>query len=69
MITAKLAEKQIGQRKGAKLNVKKAVAAKKIILQHSRDFGGTLTDKAVMQLAGVSAKSFYKYKSELKSGQ
>ena len=67
MLTARLAEKQIGQRKGAKLNIKKAAAAKKIILQHSRDFGGTLTDKSVMHLASVSSKTYYKYKSELKS--
>ncbi len=66
MLTAKLAEKQIGQRKGAKLKVKKAAVTKKIILKYSCDFGGSLIDKAVMQLAGVFAKSYYKYKPELK---
>ena len=52
--------------KGAKLTTKKSVAAKEIILQHSKDFGGTLTDKEVCTLAKISRNSFYKYKSELK---
>lgn len=64
--SARLNGKQIGQRTGAKLTTKKSVAAKEIILKHSKDFGGTLTDIDVMKLAGVSRNSFYKYKRELK---
>lgn len=64
--TARANGKQIGQRQGAKFNVRKAAAAKAVILQHSRDFGGTLADGECMKLAGVSRNSFYKYKSELK---
>lgn len=66
MLTAKLNGKQIGQKNGAKLHVKKADAAKKVIIKHSKDFGGTLSDKDVMKLAKVSANSYYKYKAELK---
>lgn len=40
--------------------------AKELILKHSRDFGGTLTDKEVMLLAKVSRNTYYKYKSDLK---
>lgn len=69
MLTAKLNGKQIGQKPGAKLRVKKADAAKKEILENSRDFGGSLSDKKVMKLAGVSANTYYKYKSELKLEQ
>ena len=65
--TARERGAQIGQRTGAKLNVKKAAATKTIIQQHNRDFGGTLTDAETMKLAGVSRNSFYKYKRELKS--
>ncbi|MBQ7794407.1 MAG: recombinase family protein [Clostridia bacterium] len=66
MLTAKLNGKQIGQKQGSKLHVKKADAAKKEILEHSKDFGGSLSDKKVMKLAGVSANTYYKYKAELK---
>lgn len=64
--TARLNGKQIGQRKGARLNVKKANEAKEVILKHSKDFGGSLDDPEVIKLAGISRNSFYKYKRELK---
>lgn len=59
-------QRQIGQQAGRKLNVKKAAAAKEIILKHSKDFNGTLSDPEVMRLAGISRNSYYKYKAELK---
>lgn len=65
--TARLDGKQIGQIKGRKLNVKKAQNAKAVILKHSKDFNGTLTDGECRKLAGVSRNSFYKYKGELKN--
>lgn len=64
--TARLEGKQIGQRQGAKLNVKKAIAAKDIIRKHSKDFGGTLDDTECLKLAGCSRNSYYKYKKEIK---
>ena len=64
--TARLDGKQIGQITGKKLNVKKAKKAKAIILKHSKDFNGTLTDSECIKLAGISRNSFYKYKSELR---
>lgn len=63
--TARLAGKQIGQRAGRKLNVKKAGAAKQTIRTHSKTFGGTLTDAQVMELAKVSKPTLYKYKKEI----
>ena len=63
--TAREHGKQIGQRQGAKLTVKKAQPAKEIILKHSKDFHGTLSDSEVMLLAKVSRNTFYKYKKEL----
>lgn len=65
--TARLNGKQIGQRKGAKLTTKKSLAAKKIILEHSKDFGGTLKDPEVIKLAGLTRGTYYKYKRELKN--
>lgn len=67
--TARLAGKQIGQKPGAKLHVKKAEEAKKLILKHSVTFGGSLEDADCMKLCGISRNSFYKYKRELKEEQ
>ena len=64
--TARLNGKQIGQPKGAKLTTKKSVAAKEVILKHSKDFNGTLSDDDCIKLAGISRNSFYKYKKEIK---
>lgn len=64
---ARLNGKQIGQRQGAKLTTQKSIAAKAVILKHSKDFGGSLSDIDTMKLAGVARNTFYKYKSELKA--
>lgn len=65
--TARLNGKQIGQPQGAKLTTKKSIEAKAIILKHSKDFGGTLTDVECMKQAGLARNTFYKYKRELKA--
>ncbi len=65
--TARLNGKQIGQRKGATYETQKARAAKDIIRRHNKSFGGSLTDDETMRQAGISRKSFYKYKRELRS--
>lgn len=65
--TARLDGKQIGQKKGAKLNVKKKAPAMEQIRKHSKDFGGTLKDTEVMQLVGLARNTYYKYKAELKA--
>ncbi len=56
-----------GLTKGDKLTTKKSIAAKEIILKHCKDFNGTLKDKDVCTLAGISRNSYYKYKAELKA--
>ena len=63
--TARLNGKQIGQKKGAKLNVKRAAVAKEIILKHNKAFGGTLTNQETWELAKINRMTFYKYKKEL----
>ena len=65
--TAKLSGKQIGQRSGAKLVTQKSLAAKEIILKHNKTFGGSLNDIETIRQAGISRKTFYKYKKELLS--
>ena len=66
IVTAKLSGKQIGQVKGSKLTTKKSIAAKEKIIKYSADFSGSLNDKDVMRLIGISRNSYYKYKRELK---
>lgn len=63
--TARLNGQQLGAVPGKKLNVKKAAAAKEVIRQHAKDFGGSLSDAEVIKLAGISRNSFYKYKREI----
>ena len=65
--TARLAGKQIGQRPGAKLTTKKSIAAKEIIMKHSKDFKGNLSDTECRKLTGLARNTFYKYKRELKA--
>lgn len=65
--TARLNGKQIGQKQGAKLNVKKKAPAMEQIKKYSKDFNGTLKDTEVMQLVGLARNTYYKYKSELKA--
>ena len=65
--TARLNGKQIGQKPGAKLTTKKSIMAKEIIRQHSKDFGGSLSDAEVIKLIGCARGSYYKYKRELKT--
>ena len=64
--TARLNGKQIGRKKDAKITTKKSLAAKESIRKHSRDFNGTLDDADVMQLAGLSRNTYYKYKREMR---
>lgn len=64
--TARLNGKQIGQRPGAKLTVKKAAPAKEVIRKHNKTFGGPLSNEETWKLAGISKMTFYKYLRELK---
>ena len=66
LITAKMNGKQIGQPKGAKLQTKKSIRAKQIIRKYSADFDGSLQDKDVIKLAGISRNTFYEYKRQLR---
>lgn len=66
ILTAKLNGKQIGRVTGAKVETKKSKATKEIILKHSRDFDGELSDIECMKLAGVTKKTYYNYKRELR---
>ena len=63
--TARRNNKQIGQRSGAKLNVKKSAGAKEQIKKYNKDFGGQLNNEETWKLIGISKMTFYKYKREI----
>lgn len=65
METARLNGKQIGQKSGKKLAVKKKEPTMEIIRKHSKSFGGMLSDEECMKLAGVSRNTYYRYKREM----
>lgn len=64
---AQIEGKQIGRASGKTVETLKGKNAKQIILKHSKSFGGSLNDKDLCKLAGVSRNSLYKYKKELRS--
>ncbi len=66
--TARLNGKQIGGVVGSKYKVKKSQEAKEQIKKYSKDFDGTLNDTEVLKLTGISRKTYYKYKKEMKEG-
>lgn len=67
MQTAKIRGSQIGRKKGSVVVTEKKKKALATISKHSIDFGGSLSDTELIELSGVSRKTFYKYKKELKT--
>lgn len=63
--TARLNGKQIGQKRGVTIETNKSKSSKDLIKKYSKDFGGTLNDKDVIRLIGISRNSYYKYKKQL----
>lgn len=64
--TARLNGKQIGGLQGNKYKVKKEAEAKEQIKKYSKDFDGSLNDIEVLKIIGISRKTYYKYKKEMK---
>lgn len=78
--TARLNGKQVGQRSGNRLNIKKKAPIKKLIRKYSRNFDGDLKDSVTIsaingtcytdadgtkKLYHISSNTYYKYKKEL----
>lgn len=69
---AKKRGEQVGRQAGAVVETKKGKAVQEYILKYCKDFGGSLSDSDVMDLAAkqlghCSRNTFYKYKSMLKA--
>lgn len=58
--------KAYGRPVGIRKDSAKAIKAKAIILQESKDFKGSLSDEECILLSGASRNMFYKYKKQLK---
>lgn len=67
--TARLNGKQIGLKAGTKLETKKSVKAKELIVRYNKDFEGCLSDSECIRLIGCAKGSFYKYKRELRTSR
>lgn len=66
--TARLNGKLVGgaANKGKAYKVKKAEANLDLIRKHSKTFGGTLNNKELMKMCGISEPTLLKYKNEIK---
>ena len=58
IVTAKLNGKQIGQKEGAKFNIRKAAPIKEIIRCKSKSFNGTNSDDEVMAILASTVIEF-----------
>lgn len=67
--TARLNGKHPGLKKGQKIETSKSKAAKRKIVELSRDFEGNNTDDEVRAIIGISRNTYYKYKSELRAAR
>lgn len=67
--TARRNGKQVGQKPGKTLTVKKKAPAIAFIEKNSRAFGGTLTDEQCARAAGISRRTLHTYKQEIIQAQ
>lgn len=63
--TARLNGKQIGQKRGAILNIKKKEPMKKEIKKKSKSFDGSMNDADLIKVLGIARNTYYKYKKEI----
>ena len=62
---AKLRGSQVGRETGRTYTSKKSVEMKARIRKMSKDFGGGMNDKEVVEVLGLARNTFYKYKREM----
>ena len=64
-VMAQISGKRVGTPKGSKLTTKKSVEMKKLIQEKSKYFNGSINDKDLIKITGLTPNTFYKYKREL----
>lgn len=66
LVVAKSKGGQVGRNKGDTFETKKSKETKEKILKYSKDFGGQMNDKEILEdILKISRNSYYKYKKEL----
>ena len=65
MKVAAMEGKQIGRKRGIKINTKKSRRAMKFMLQHYYKFGGSLNAAQCIRICNISKETFYTYLREL----
>lgn len=63
--TARKNGKVLGCKKGVKKETKRGLEIKEFIKKYSKDFGGALKDKEIMEWKGIGRNTYYKYKKEI----
>lgn len=59
-------QKRIGRRTGEKIETKRAKDMKEKMRRHLKYYDGSMMDKEFMEAYGLSRKTFYKYKKQLR---
>jgi len=63
--TGKSSRRPPGRRPGSIIETEKERRSKSLIKEHAKEFGGSLKDKDLITLCGISRGAYYRYKKEL----
>ena len=63
--TGKSSRRPPGRRLGSIIETEKERRSKSLIKEHAKEFGGSLKDKDLITLCGISRGAYYRYKREL----
>ena len=67
VLKAKESGTQFGRKPGSKITYKKKVAAMEFMTLNAKSFGGTMKDRDCIKKLGITEKTYYRYKKELKA--
>ncbi|MGL4864698.1 MAG: recombinase family protein [Cetobacterium sp.] len=65
MRVAKAMGKVAGRKEGARIETKKSIEMKDKIIKLSKEFGGNLKDKEILEILKIDKNTYYKYKKEI----
>lgn len=64
---AKQEGKPIGRKAGTKITVRKKLSSMEFIISNAKSFGGTMNDRECIKSLGITEKTYYRYKAEIKA--
>lgn len=65
MRVAKAMGKVAGRKEGTRIETKKSIEMKDKIIKLSKEFGGNLKDKEILEILKIDKNTYYKYKKEI----